>query len=119
VGGQGGGVEATGANDAKVAIPGELAGGSGLSCSNKKSRGNQVVATLQLHFGDENTLKGQEYAGQFAGQMLMRGTAKHTRQQIKDEFDRLKASVMVSGTASGYISPVVRFLNFKVYQFKK
>ncbi len=29
--------------------------------------------------------------------MLARGTAKHTRQQLKDEFDRLKARVGVSG----------------------
>jgi zinc protease len=31
--------------------------------------------------------------------MLMRGTARHTRQQIKDEFDRLKAQVNISGSA--------------------
>jgi zinc protease len=32
--------------------------------------------------------------------MLMRGTTKHTRQQIKDEFDRLKARARVSGGAT-------------------
>jgi len=31
---------------------------------------------------------------------LMRGTAKHTRQQIQDEFDKLKARAFVSGGAS-------------------
>src|SRR5262249_19099933 len=35
-------------------------------------------------------------AGQFAGEMLMRGTTRHTRQQIQDEFDKLKARVSVS-----------------------
>jgi zinc protease len=32
--------------------------------------------------------------------MLMRGTTTHTRQEIKDEFDRLKAQVSVSGGAT-------------------
>jgi len=93
--------DATPTNIDKRTIRGDLAGGIKLSFINKKTRGAQVIATLQLHFGDENTLKGQEFAAQFAGQMLMRGTAKHTRQQIKDEFDRLKASVMVAGSATG------------------
>ena len=34
------------------------------------------------------------------GWMLMRGTAKHTRQQIQDELDRLKARVNVFGGAT-------------------
>ncbi len=32
--------------------------------------------------------------------MLQRGTQKHTRQQIQDEFDRLKARVSVFGGAT-------------------
>ncbi|HMS10658.1 MAG TPA: pitrilysin family protein, partial [Pyrinomonadaceae bacterium] len=34
------------------------------------------------------------------GSLLTRGTAKRTRQQIQDEFDRLKATVRVSGGAT-------------------
>ena len=98
---QGEAFDASPSNIDKRTIRGDLAGGIKLSFINKMTRGGQVLATLQLHFGDENTLKGQEFAGQFAGQMLMRGTAKHTRQQIKDEFDRLKASVSVSGSSTG------------------
>jgi len=45
-------------------------------------------------------LKGRSTAAEVAGQMLMRGTSKHTRQQIKDEFDRLKAQVSISGGAT-------------------
>lgn len=63
----------------------------------KKTRGGNVVATLTLRFGDEQSLQNRAAAAQLAGQMLMRGTAKHTRQQIKDEFDRLKANVFVGG----------------------
>jgi zinc protease len=67
----------------------------------KENRGDSVVANLNLRFGDAKSLMGKSEAGSFAGQMLMRGTAKHTRQQIKDEFDRLKASVFVFGSATG------------------
>ena len=33
--------------------------------------------------------------------MLMRGTTKHTRQQLQDELDRLKARVNMNGWGSG------------------
>ena len=39
-------------------------------------------------------------AAEFAGQLLERGTAKHTRQQIQDEFDKLKARVFIFGGAT-------------------
>ena len=67
----------------------------------KETRGDQVTARISLHFGDENSLKGRDTAAQMAGRMLMRGTTKHTRQQIRDEFTRLKANVNVSGSAEG------------------
>ncbi|MEK6300004.1 MAG: pitrilysin family protein [Acidobacteriota bacterium] len=63
----------------------------------KKTRGNTVVAAMTLRFGDAKSLMNRGQAGQFAGQMLMRGTTKHTRQQIQDEIDKLKARVSVFG----------------------
>ena len=65
----------------------------------KKTRGEQVSATLTLHLGTEASLMDKDLAGEIAGQLLMRGTTKHTRQQISDEFDRLKAQVSVGGNA--------------------
>jgi len=62
----------------------------------KKTRGNTVVTQMTFRFGDEKSLMNRGTAGQFAGEMLMRGTTKHTRQQIQDEFDKLKARVGVS-----------------------
>jgi zinc protease len=67
----------------------------------KENRGDAVSVRLNLRFGDAKSLMNRGKAGDFAGQMLMRGTTKHTRQQIKDEFDRLKAQVIVSGSATG------------------
>jgi zinc protease len=78
-----------------------LPSGMKVALLSKKTRGATVVAQLALHFGDEASLKNLNFMADAAGQMLMRGTAKHTRQQIKDEFDRLKARVTVAGTATG------------------
>ena len=63
----------------------------------KKTRGATVEASLRLRFGDLPSLQNRSTAASLAGAMLNRGTAKHTRQQIKDEFDRLKARVGIGG----------------------
>jgi zinc protease len=55
---------------------------------------------MTLRFGDEKSVANRATAAQVAGQMLMRGTAKHTRQQIQDELDKLKARVLVGGGAT-------------------
>lgn len=72
-------------------------GGLDVALLSKENRGDSVVATLTLRFGDEKSLMNRDTAGGFTGRMLMRGTTKHTRQQIQDEFDRLKAQVSVYG----------------------
>jgi len=64
----------------------------------KKTRGGTVVASLQLHFGDEKSLAGKGAAPRLAGALLMRGTQQHTRQQLQDEFDKIKARVNVNGS---------------------
>lgn len=63
----------------------------------KKTRGGKVVAQMTLRYGDEKSLMNRATAARMAGGMLMRGTAKHTRQQIRDELDRLKARAFVFG----------------------
>jgi zinc protease len=74
-----------------------LASGLKLSLLPKKTRGETVVANLTLRIGDEKTLTNRATASQLASAMLMRGTTKHSRQEIQDEFDRLKARVNVGG----------------------
>ena len=66
----------------------------------KQTRGDTVSAVIRLSFGDEKSLNGQSRIAQTTGQLLMRGTAKRTRQQIQDELDRLKAHIVVGGGAS-------------------
>jgi zinc protease len=67
----------------------------------KKTRGATVQALIRLHFGSLATLKGRRLAGELAGDMLLRGTAKHSRQEFKDEMDRLKATVGINGGPTG------------------
>jgi zinc protease len=78
----------------------ELPSGIKVALLPKKTRGNTVVAAITLRFGDEKSLMNRSTIGELTGQMLMRGTTKHTRQQLKDKFDRLKARAGVSGGAT-------------------
>lgn len=76
---------------------------AGLKCAvvPRKTRGDVVVATMRLHIGEEKALQNKQTIGSLCGSMLMRGSKNHTRQQIKDEFDRLKAQVYIGGSAEG------------------
>jgi zinc protease len=67
----------------------------------KKTRGDRVSASLRFHFGTVQTLQNLGTVGRLVPQMLMFGTRLHSRQQIEDELTRLKASMGVSGDASG------------------
>jgi zinc protease len=76
------------------------AGSIKLALLPKKTRGGKVVAQMALRYGDEKSLMNRGTAAGLAGSMLMRGTAKHTRQQIQDELDRLKARLFVFGAGT-------------------
>lgn len=80
---------------------GQIGDGLKLAFVAKKTRANTVNLVLSLHFGDEKNLMNRGVTPRLAGQMLMRGTKRLTRQQIKDEFDRLKAQVNINGSATG------------------
>jgi zinc protease len=73
-----------------------LANGIQAALLPKETRGSRAVAQLTLHWGDEKTLMNREVACEFAGQMLLRGTKKHTRAELKEAFDKLNARVSVS-----------------------
>ncbi len=74
-----------------------LAGGMKLALLPKKTRGGTVVAQLGLRWGDETSKRGRSAACGIAGAMLMRGTKNRTREQLSNEFARLKANVGVGG----------------------
>ena len=76
-----------------------LPNGMKLALVPKKTRGATVTAVLTLHYGDEHSLFGKDTIAQVTGQMLMRGTRDHTRQQIQDEIDKLKAQMNTNASA--------------------
>ncbi|HEY2864628.1 MAG TPA: pitrilysin family protein [Casimicrobiaceae bacterium] len=67
----------------------------------KKTRGGTVHFALSMHYGDEASIKGRESEARLTGAMLMRGTTRHSRQEIEDTLDRLRASLSVNGAQTG------------------
>lgn len=95
---------ATTDNIEKTVIRTSLTNGMKVALLPKKSRGGAVEFMLTLHFGSETTLLGKTIAAALIPDMLMRGTSKHSYQQIKDEFDRLKAQVSFMPGETGSMS---------------
>ncbi len=74
-----------------------LPGGMRLAMLPKKTRGGTVVAELGLRWGNEAAKEGRSAACGIASSMLMRGTQQKSREQIANEFARMKANVGVGG----------------------
>jgi zinc protease len=84
----------------------KLPGGLELAMLPKKTRGGAVFAGVSLRFGDVASLKNMGNVPTLTTAMLMRGTTKHTRQQLSDEFDKLKARVNLNSWGSGQYASV-------------
>ena len=54
------------------------------------TRGQTVNVAMTFHFGDEQGLRNRTLVPQLTVAMLSRGTSRLTRQQIADEYSRLK-----------------------------
>lgn len=91
--------EATPENIEAKLIRTELLGGMKLALLPKKTRGNRVVAALNLHWGDEESKMNRATACGMTSAMLSRGTKQYTREQLRDAFDRFK--VHIDMTADG------------------
>ena len=55
----------------------------------KKNRGETVSLVITLHYGNEVSLKGQTVAATMLPRLMMAGTKKHDRQQLREELDAL------------------------------
>ncbi|MBI4913122.1 MAG: insulinase family protein [Acidobacteria bacterium] len=67
----------------------------------RKTKGAMVSVALDLRLGSEQTLAQRGSVPNLTAGMLMRGTARHTREELKDAFDRLKAQVSVAPVPGG------------------
>ncbi|HYC53145.1 MAG TPA: pitrilysin family protein [Gemmatimonadaceae bacterium] len=64
----------------------------------KQTRGQNVVARMQLRFGTEQALMNKGQIPAITGTMLSRGTTKLTRQQVADSLAKLNAQVIMGAT---------------------
>jgi len=72
-----------------------LANGIQAALLPKRTRGAKVVVQLNLNWGDEESKAGRSTACSLAGGMLMRGSRRHSRAELRDAFEALKATVSV------------------------
>ncbi|MES2353458.1 MAG: pitrilysin family protein [Pseudomonadota bacterium] len=93
--------EPTQANIDRRTLRSSLPIGMKLALLPKKTRSSIVNVKIQLHFGDEQSLRNRKEAAALAGNMLLRGTKQHNRQEISDAFDQLRADVGITGAADG------------------
>jgi zinc protease len=80
----------------------DLADGLKLAFLPKKTKGGSVRLVLTLRFGSEQDVKGKATIAAVLPSMLMRGTKKHSFQQIRDLLDQLRAE---ADFGAGYSSP--------------
>ncbi len=76
--------------------------GMKIALLSKKTRGETVNFTMSLPFGDEKTLFGQDETGSLTGAMMSMGTTRYTREQLRDEFAKLKVSGGVNGPGASF-----------------
>lgn len=66
----------------------------------KSTRGSEVNVRMTLRMGDVKSLENKSTVSSFAAALLDKGTTTRSRQQIKDELDKLKAQVSVGGAGN-------------------
>lgn len=86
--------------DARTTIH-QLNSGAQIALLPKQTRGQSVVARINLQFGNERDLWGAQVLAQATGGLLQRGTSQYSREALRDRFDELKASVNIGGYSTG------------------
>ena len=66
----------------------------------KPSRGAEVHLTLTLRYGDAESLKGFEATSGFLGDLMLRGTRKMSYQHMRDELDKLQATLVTGAVVA-------------------
>ena len=79
-------------NIASRTVTQELANGGSLWAIEKKSRGDQIIVSLNLFYGSEESLAGKHGVPGYASGQLQRGTSRYTRDELATEWNRLKSS---------------------------
>jgi zinc protease len=67
----------------------------------KKTRGQTVSLALTLHYGNEDSLRGQTTAAAMLPALMLAGTKKHDRQALREELDALGVRIGAGGGGGG------------------
>ncbi|MFT3693144.1 MAG: pitrilysin family protein [Kofleriaceae bacterium] len=68
----------------------------------KKTRGGKVAMQITLHWGDDKSLQNKVRPAWVMAQLMMRGTTKHSYQDLKDTMDKLKARITMNDAAHDF-----------------
>ena len=93
--------EATPANVEARVQRDELPEGIKVALLAKKTRGEEVHVALTLRYGNEENLKGFESVAGFLPELMLRGTKRLSYQQLRDELDKLTATLSAGGGGGG------------------
>ena len=78
-----------------------LANGMKVVMLKKQTANNMVSASIELSFGDAQSLTGRNAEAGMVSSLLLRGTKSKTRQQLQQEMDKLDARINVGGGGGG------------------
>jgi zinc protease len=67
----------------------------------RKTRGQEAHLLLRLRYGNDENLKGFEAAAEFLPELMLRGTRKLSYEQLRDELDRLSATLSAGAGGGG------------------
>jgi len=80
---------------------GEFDSGLEYAFLTKENRGDAVILTMRMRYGDPKSSMGKESAGSFTSMMMDKGTNSMSRQEIQDKLDGMEARVNVFGGQTG------------------
>ncbi len=89
--------EPTPANIDARTTTGQQAGGMQFALLPKKTRGARVFISGQLKYGTLDSLRGKRLAATLLPELMQRGTASRTYQQIEDHCDEIRTEIGLSG----------------------
>jgi zinc protease len=73
-----------------------LTNGAKYALLEKPTKGDKINASITLQFGNESSLVNKGEAGSLLAGMLKKGTTTRTKEQIKDELDKIKSDISFS-----------------------
>ncbi|HRP07856.1 MAG TPA: pitrilysin family protein, partial [Gemmatimonadales bacterium] len=73
----------------------------------RETRGGMVAVRFSLRFGTEQALMNRGAVPSLTGAMLMRGTERLSRQELRDEMERLETTMGIGGGAASLSGSVV------------